>query len=156
MNIMENELLRIHFIFIKEGLCFYEIKYDDIEMHLGNSESSIKAKVVSESDDELEFKFNDGKSEKLSYQGEMNLDIFTFYNNDELCQMALGYYEMKNGSRPEKAAAEIDDTGMIKIQLYDESDGHNSNADFYTVDRFTGKGFNSADEQIDLTEVPMG
>ena len=75
------------------------------------------------------------------------------YTNDQLCQMALDYYEKNNGYRPGKAAAQAGEDGKVVIQLYDQLSDHNSTSDWYTVDAKTGKGTNILGESIDLSTV---
>lgn len=76
----------------------------------------------------------------------------TEYTLEQLQSMSLDYYEMKNGYRPQNTGAVYDDENpdMVIIQLYDNLGDHNSNADWYTVNKYTAIGTNAVGNEIDL------
>ena len=76
------------------------------------------------------------------------------FTEEELKYMARLYYGSRHNHDPEFVEGEMTDDGMFTIQLYDSFDGHNSTADWYTIDPKTGKGHNILEEPIDLTEPP--
>ncbi len=75
------------------------------------------------------------------------------YTLDQLCDMALVDYEKKNGTRPENAAAEVNEDGTVTIQLSDTVDGHVSTADYYTVDPKTGIGTDMSGGEVNLPQT---
>lgn len=106
---------------------------------------------VTEADDE---KQDDEKSDDAVTVGPSQMG----YTDEELETMALDYYEKFNGYRPQYAAVDHETDGMVLIQLYDivnvgEDSGHTATSDWYTVDRYTGKGTNFFEEPIDLSIV---
>ncbi len=62
------------------------------------------------------------------------------YTDDEICKMALDYYEKENNYRPSLAAIDSSNGDMVTIQLYDNMGDHNSTSAWYEIDRKTGKG----------------
>lgn len=76
------------------------------------------------------------------------------YTNDELCNMALNFYQKETGEDTSNiiAAAETLDNGQVLIQLYTNLGDHNSTAAWYTVDRITAIGTNPLGEEIDLNK----
>jgi len=76
------------------------------------------------------------------------------YTTKELEKMALDYYEAKNGYRPEYVASQVNDDGIVAIQLYDVFTDHISTSDWYSVDPKTAVGENIMGEKIDLKTKP--
>lgn len=76
------------------------------------------------------------------------------YTDEELCQMALNYYQKKTGEDISNllSASETLENGEVVIQLYTNLGDHNSTAAWYTVDRSTAIGTNSLGEEIDLKD----
>ncbi|MBR0485869.1 MAG: S8 family serine peptidase, partial [Oscillospiraceae bacterium] len=72
-------------------------------------------------------------------------DTFRFYNNNELKEMALDFYEAQNGTRPENVEVTINGDGSITLQM--------TETESYTVDAMTGIGTNQDGEEVDLTSV---
>lgn len=72
-------------------------------------------------------------------------DTFRFYNNNELKEMALDFYEAQNGTRPENVEVTINGDGSITLQM--------TETESYTVDAMTGIGTNQNGEEVDLTSV---
>lgn len=100
--------------------------------------------------DTVSFQWDDGKIETLTYLRDNGAEDLQFYSNEALCQMALDHYEAANGYRPSMAGATINLDEMIAIQLYDLVGDHISTSDWYTVDRYTAKGYNVINEPIAL------
>ncbi|MBQ3843250.1 MAG: hypothetical protein II820_11255 [Ruminiclostridium sp.] len=108
-----------------------------------------KMTVISHDNDIAEIKWEDGRVEHLVYQG--SADSFKFYSNMELGDMAKAYYAGNHdGYVPAVVDSEIDENGMIVIHLYDVVDDHTATGDWYTVDRFTGKGTDVLGNEVDL------
>ena len=102
---------------------------------------------------------DDNHTEELVYKGNIGFDEFTFFNNKELEDMAREYYKQHNdtGYVPEFCEVFQNTTDNdIVIQLYDLVDGHTSTADWYYIDRFSGKGKDMMDNEIDLTTALKG
>ena len=74
------------------------------------------------------------------------------YTHNELCKMALDYYEKQTGYRP--GTCEVDSTNgdMVTLHLFDDEGDHTATAAWYEVDRKTGKGTDTmTGESVDLT-----
>ena len=95
-----------------------------------------------------------GGTETLKYVSSPGAEEFTFYTNDELCELALAYYRLTGGAADQNltAGAEGNEDGMVNIQAYENLGDHNSTAAGYVIDRLTGKGTDAnAGETVDLT-----
>lgn len=80
------------------------------------------------------------------------------YTDDELQDMALQYYTMINGYAPSYVDVDtVLDDNMVMIHLYDlneqDSVGFTSTYDWCTVNRYTAKGYDFNENEIDLTDV---
>ena len=124
--------------------------------HFGDTENNTPAAIYWDSAKSFVLEWKDGSTERLTWWRDETMADFTFYSNEKLCEMALGYYEMRTGYRPARAAAEMDENGAIAIQLYDDLGDHISTADWYTVDRFTATGEDLMGNAIDLKTAPLG
>ncbi|MCR5510306.1 MAG: hypothetical protein K6F54_05090 [Lachnospiraceae bacterium] len=75
------------------------------------------------------------------------------YTNDELCEMALDYYENETGYRPTISEVDSEDGKTVTIHLYDIVDDHTATSAWYDIDRVTGKGEDGIfGDKVDLTE----
>lgn len=100
-----------------------------------------------------------GSTEELVYMGNISFDEFLFYSNDTLGALAKEYYKQHNdtGYVPEFCDVFQSDTDTdIVIHLYDMVDGHNSTAAWYYIDRFTGKGTDIMENEVDLPAAVAG
>ena len=75
------------------------------------------------------------------------------YTDEELCKMALAYYRAQKGYAPPLAAVDHNEGNKAVIRLYEISGNHLSTWEWYTVDRYTGKGTSMFSGNIDLTKV---
>lgn len=135
------------------GIAFsYEADDDKVTFKMGAEDAEAPAVVEQTDEDNVTLKWDEGTEEKLSYISNDNADTFKFYTNDELCEMALAYYKTKTteDTTGMMAAAETSEDGKVLIQIFSNNGGHNSTADWYTVDRITAEGTNIAEENIDL------
>lgn len=62
------------------------------------------------------------------------------YSDDELCQMALDYYEKEYDYRPGIADIDSSSGNVVTIHLYDDMGDHTATSAWYEIDRTTGKG----------------
>ena len=102
---------------------------------------------------------DDGHTEELVYMGNISIDEFTFYNNEQLKDMAQEYYKQHNdtGYVPEFCdIIKSDENNDIVIHLYDIEGNRTTTANWYYIDRFTGKGKDMMDNEIDLTTAAKG
>ncbi len=121
----------------------------------------IKATVAHDSENTITIKWEDGKTEKLSYISKNIGDKFSYYTDMELCELALDYHESHGESDdPETAeaaeAAEAETNlgdGSVVIKLYGAHGGYDAPIATYTVNRITGKGTGRNGAVIDLTDI---
>jgi hypothetical protein len=74
------------------------------------------------------------------------------YSNAQLCEMALDYYERHQGYRPSKCSVDqSDQSGLVKLHLYDDMGDHLATSAWYTVDRVTGIGI----DEIFMNQVDL-
>ncbi|MBQ8947136.1 MAG: hypothetical protein IJ058_10025 [Lachnospiraceae bacterium] len=74
------------------------------------------------------------------------------FTDDELCEMALAYYEKKSGYRPGTAQIEEEDGNNVLIHLFDDFSDHTATSAWYEIDRTTGRG----SDYIFGTDVELG
>ena len=134
----------------------YEVRGNSVTFHLGAADVNNEATLTAAGANELTVTFADGHSEFWSYMGNVTMNGFTFYSNEQLCAMAKDYIAAAEGYTPEyvAATADMEDPHTINIQLYDNLGDHNSTAAWYFVDRFTAKGWDMNENEIDLTAAP--
>ena len=134
----------------------YEVRGTGVTFQMGAVDAINEATLTATSADELTVTFADGRTEFWSYMGNVTMNGFTFYSNEQLCGMARDYIQAAEGYTPENVAATADfeDPRTINIQLYDNLGDHNSTAAWYFVDRFTAKGRDLNGNEIDLTAAP--
>ena len=75
------------------------------------------------------------------------------YTLEELEKMALDYYELKTGERPDFVSAVKNDDDLIHIQLYDLYNGPNTTVVYYTIDPLTAIGYDSEGNKVDFNEI---
>ena len=89
----------------------------------------------------------------LTYVSDQSSDQFRFYSNQELCDLALTYYNERNIAQDTQgltAAAQTNEDGTVTIQVYENLGDHNSTAAWYTVDRVTAQGTDGNGQAVDL------
>lgn len=77
------------------------------------------------------------------------------YTEQELCNLALDYYQANSGTSSEQAqelsaAAQTNADGTVTIQVYQNLGDHNSTAAWYTVDPVTAQGTDGNGQSVDL------
>lgn len=128
---------------------------DEAIMYLGDSDEGDACEVVFLNDENVMLSWDDQTIESFTYVSELGMDEFHFYTHDELAQMALEDYKMKNDSSDDslEAAGMDNGDGTATIQIYQNLGDHNSTAAYYTVDRCSGEGKNVSDgTDVDLTK----
>ena len=122
---------------------------------MGDSDEGDACEVVFLNDENVMLSWDDQTIESFTYVSELGMDEFHFYTHDELAQMALEDYKMKNDSSGDslEAAGMDNGDGTATIQIYQNLGDHNSTAAYYTVDRCSGEGKNVSDgTDVDLTK----
>lgn len=135
------------------GVAFeYETNPDgSTTFHMGAADNSINSKAVNNPDGTMSIEWSDGRTE-LFTPVNANAEEFTFYTNQELQYIALAYYQAQSGYTPQYSGVLTNDDGTASIQLYDETDGHNSTSAWYTIDRVTLTGTDDiSGETVDMT-----
>ena len=92
---------------------------------------------------------NNSSNESYDYD---DSDEESGYTNDELISMAKKYYENKTGRTDE--IVEIDHTvgNDISIRIYYIRDNRKITLDWYNINRKDGRGKNSSNESINISE----
>ena len=111
--------------------------------------------TVSRDGDTIALEWADGTTEHLTYVSEQGSDTFQFYSNQELADLALGFYKESNNAQDNQnltAAAQTNDDGSVSIQVYENLGDHNSTAMWYTVDRITAVGTDGSGNEVNLVQ----
>lgn len=143
------------------GLSFgYEMDADDPEkgvFHKGAVDDNSYIEILSKEDDKVKVKWtNTGIEETWTYLSPA--DEFSFYSNFDLGEMAMRLYGMSQYC-PEnidyKASIE---NGLISIRIFDptETDSTKSQLIWYSLNRYTGKGYDDNGNEVDLTVLEGG
>lgn len=131
----------------------YVLDGEGATFYLGAADNASPC-TVSREGEALVLAWEDGAAETLTYVSDQGADSFRFYSNQELCDMALAYYQAQAGEEAGDgltAAAQTNEDGSVTIQVYQNLGDHNSTAAWYTVDRFTGAGTDGVGDPVDLT-----
>lgn len=134
------------------GVAFeYSVSGGEADFSIGGAGSSSKC-TVSRDEDSITLEWADGVKEQLSFVSELGSDEFKFYTNDELASMALSYYKSNSGEPSDGllSAAEANADGSVTVQIYRSLGDHNSTAEWYTLDRLTASGTDSAGNAVEL------
>lgn len=134
------------------GVAFeYSVSGGEADFSIGGAGSSSKC-TVSRDEDSITLEWADGVKEQLSFVSELGSDEFKFYTNDELASMALSYYKSNSGEPSDGllSAAEANADGSVTVQIYRSLGDHNSTAEWYTLDRITASGTDSAGNAVEL------
>lgn len=125
--------------------------------HFGAPDTSTTVEFIWLDENTVALNWSDGKQEVLTFLRENGAEELTFFSNEQLSAMALAYCEGHTGYRPSMVSTIINMDETISIQLYDLVDDHTSTTDWYTVDRYTGTGFDILSQPVDLTKpLPDG
>lgn len=129
----------------------YSVSGGEADFSIGGADSSSKC-TVSRDEDSITLEWADGVKEQLSFVSELGSDEFKFYTNDELASMALSYYKSNSGEPSDGllSAAEANADGSVTVQIYRSLGDHNSTAEWYTLDRITASGTDSAGNAVEL------
>ncbi|MBO6148326.1 MAG: hypothetical protein J6O55_03215 [Lachnospiraceae bacterium] len=75
------------------------------------------------------------------------------YSNEELCKMALDYYEKKNNYRPGIAQVDSENGDLVTLHLFDDMGDHTATSAWYEIDRRTGRGQDTIlGDEVDLVK----
>ena len=132
-----------------------KIKKDKVLFALGAADFSDPASVKNTGDGTRELTWlNENRVENLSLLGELEPDSFRYYSQNDLSEMAMDFYESRNGKRPDSADVFLTPDGMATILLYGKR-GYVVAG--YSVDSITGKGtVNGTEEEIVLAADQTG
>lgn len=139
------------------GVAFsYEPGEDgSVVFHMGAADISSSCTVEVTNAEHIALLWEDGSREDLAYVSPLGAGEFTFYSNNELCDLAIAYYRQASGSEAENLTAGAvltSEDGTVVIQVYENLGDHNSTAAWYTVDRLTGQGTDvNSGEAVDLS-----
>ena len=98
---------------------------------------------------------DDGHTEELVYMGNITFDEFTFFSDETIGELARAYY-VKHSGGYEPAYCDVEystENNDRVVHLYDIVDDHSATANWYYIDRFTCKGKDFFEKEVDLTEI---
>ena len=113
----------------------------------------ISAPFETNGDNVIVLHFDDSHYETLTYQGNITPSEFNFYSNDKLIELGKKYYLQYHEELPPYVDAEIWQDGSIALHFYYIGESNTATIEWYIVDRFTAKGKDLFENDIDLTEV---
>ncbi len=130
-----------------------ESEYNDNSGAFGGYDFSLGDDDTDEAEKE-EDDWEDESGDRENYNdegyGENGEDGFT---DDELCEMALDFYEEINGYRPEYASVESEGEDGVVIGVYDDSSEKRTGLAYYCVGRSSGRGYDCVfGNDIDLLD----
>lgn len=134
------------------GVAFeYSLSGSSAEFNFGGEGDALGCSVSQEGG-VITLDWADGDTEKLKFVSPLGSDEFEFYTDDELASMALSYYKSNSGEPSDGllSAAEANADGSVTVQIYRSLGDHNSTAEWYTLDRITASGTDSAGNAVDL------
>ncbi len=133
----------------------YEMQGDESAVfHFGDTESNDIAFISWIDNSNAYVSWQAGEIETFTVVTGNPSPDYHFYNNNQLGEMAINYYQSKNGTRPQKAFAMVDASENIFIQVYDEQNGTQIVLESYVVDRYTAIGVDSLNQVVDLKTAP--
>lgn len=103
-----------------------------------DDESDSKKIKISKDEDESE---NGNKSDTAQKRS---------YSDDDLINAARNYYLASYGTASRYVDIDSYDGDQVVIHLYDITDGHTVTYDWYTVNIYTGEGYNLMNQWIDI------
>lgn len=134
------------------GVAFeYSLSGSSAEFNFGGEGDALGCSVSQEGG-VITLDWADGDTEKLKFVSPLGSDEFEFYTDDELASMALSYYKSNSGEPSDGllSAAEANADGSVTVQIYRSLGDHNSTAEWYTLDRITASGTDSAGNPVEL------
>lgn len=134
------------------GVAFeYSLSGSSAEFNFGGEGDALGCSVSQEGG-VITLDWADGDTEKLKFVSPLGSDEFEFYTDDELASMALSYYKSNSGEPSDGllSAAEANADGSVTVQIYRSLGDHNSTAEWYTLDRITASGTDSAGNAVEL------
>lgn len=129
----------------------YDINDNTLNINI-NNEDILTYSVSVVSNDNLLLS-NGTNEDTLLYQGDKDFADFHFYNNDELIEMGKKYFLKSHDELTPYIDAEIWQDGSIALHFYYIGETNTATIEWYVVDRFTAKGKDLLENDIDLTEV---
>ena len=75
------------------------------------------------------------------------------YTSEQLVELAKEYYTLNSKSSyvPKNVVVDNESGDVVTIHLFDDMDTHVATSDWYLVNRYTGKGENILEEEIDIS-----
>lgn len=134
------------------GVAFeYSLSGSSAEFNFGGEGDALGCSVSQEGG-VITLDWADGDTEKLKFVSPLGSDEFEFYTDDELASLALEYYKAHSGEDTDGlvSAAETNADGSVTVQVYRNLGGHNSTSEWYTLDRLTASGTDSAGNPVEL------
>ncbi len=134
------------------GVAFeYSLSGSSAEFNLGGEGDALGCSVSQEGG-VITLDWADGDTEKLKFVSPLGSDEFEFYTDDELASLALEYYKAHSGEDTDGlvSAAETNADGSVTVQVYRNLGDHNSTSEWYTLDRLTASGTDSAGNPVEL------
>lgn len=134
------------------GVAFeYSLSGSSAEFNFGGEGDALGCSVSQEGG-VITLDWADGDTEKLKFVSPLGSDEFEFYTDDELASLALEYYKAHSGEDTDGlvSAAETNADGSVTVQIYRSLGDHNSTAEWYTLDRITASGTDSAGNAVEL------
>ncbi|MBR4979388.1 MAG: hypothetical protein IKX77_02435, partial [Clostridia bacterium] len=118
----------------------------------GTFSDTAEYKIVSDDVFTMAYKYGDGK---ITYTytrfDDADPDTFEFNSDNDIIAAARHYYSSRTNHIPEFIYVESNEFPKTAVvHLYDLYDGHTSTCDWYYIDRFTLKGKNILEEEVDL------
>ena len=132
----------------------YTVNGSEAAFSMGGADTSTSC-TVSRDGNVITLSWADGTAEQLTYVSDQGSDTFQFYSDQELADLALAYYKESSGAEDNPnlaSAAQANEDGSVSIQVYENLGDHNSTAAWYTVDRTTAVGTDSAGSPVDLSD----
>ena len=122
----------------------------DYTFEMAAVDNFVKMTVTDATEDRIKIKWEYGLEETLTYLGPA--EGFSFYNTDELKDMAAYRFMQDNGGYAmfTKYGEVQQSDGLVKLSLYDCSRDDKGLIGCYTVDRYTGKGTDINGSEIEL------
>ena len=134
------------------GVAFeYSLSGSSAEFNFGGEGDALGCSVSQEGG-VITLDWADGDTEKLKFVSPLGSDEFEFYTNEELASMALSYYKSNSGEPSDGllSAAEANADGSVTVQIYRRLGDPTSTAEWYTLDRITASGTDSAGNPVEL------
>lgn len=134
------------------GVAFeYSLSGSSAEFNFGGEGDALGCSVSQEGG-VITLDWADGDTEKLKFVSPLGSDEFEFYTDDELASLALEYYKAHSGEDTDGlvSAAETNADGSVTVQVYRNLGDHNSTSEWYTLDRLTASGTDSAGNPVEL------